>query len=149
MLDLWQNDTNVIAAPQPGEAKDLPATFGDTFEAAWNAGRLFSQSVAGDNARMAALQDHIDDIKDKTGKDLNSSIDFSGFNDPGVGFIPPTASMLLPQVNEEAKKLGQPELSDDDLEQAAIKKSRDAVGGDGAMAGREQTFGGRVGSFLG
>lgn len=148
MLDLWQGDKT--GAFEPGEElPDLPATFGETFDAAWQEGRLFGQSTSGETARLEALQDHIDDLSARTGKDVNQSIDFSGFNVPGVGFVPPPAQALLPQVNEAAKKLGQPELSPDQLEENAVAKSREAEGAYAAMGERERTTGGGLGLFLG
>lgn len=149
MLDLWQNDTAVTAAPQPTEGKDLPATFGEGFDAAWNEGRLFATSIAGENARMSALQDHIDNLSQTTGKDINQQIDFSSFNVPGVGFVPPGANELLPQVNAAAAKLGQPELSSDDLEQRAVEKSRAAQSAYADFAGREHGPGAGLGALIG
>jgi len=150
MLDLWQNDQSIADQDAVrNSAPDLPSTFGEGFDAAWNEGRLFSQSVAGENARMDALQDHIDTIKGATGKDVGQSIDWSQFSAPGVGMVPPTASMLLPQVNDAAQKLGQPTLSDDDLQQRAVEKSRAAQSAYAAFDAREKGSGAGLGEFLG
>lgn len=148
MLDLWQDDMTP-AAPQPNEGTELPATFAQGVEADWNEGLLFAQSIAGETARMDALQDHIDDIRQRTGRDINQSVDLSGYDVPGVGMVPPTADMLLPQVNAAAAKIGQPQISADDLEQRAVAKSREAQSAYAAFQGREQTLGSRIGSFLG
>jgi hypothetical protein len=149
MLDLWQGASTQHTFDPATESPDLPATFGEGFDAAWNEGRLFTQSIAGENARWDALQDHIDDLNRRTGKDINQQIDLSGFDVPGVGFVPPSAHDVLPQVNAAAQKLGQPELSPDDLEQRAVEKSRAAETAYGAMAAREKAPGGGLGMFLG
>jgi len=36
MLDLWQNDAQATAPPQPNEAPDVPADFGDRFAGEWD-----------------------------------------------------------------------------------------------------------------
>lgn len=149
MLDLWQNDQNNSAAPQTGEGHDLPATFGEGFEASWNEGQLFSQSVAGENSRLAALGDYLDEVKSKTGADIASQLDY------GSSDTPISSRLLLNQTNDQIDKINKARglnidpLSDDDLEQRAVAKSRNAVAASAAMGDREQTFGSRAGSFLG
>lgn len=145
MLDLWQNDAGITAQQvSPNEGHDLPATFSEGFDAAWEEGRLFAQSVAGENARLSALDDHVRDLQDKTGNNVAASIDWSA-----AAYGVPAAADLLDQVNTEAKKLGQPELSQEDLEQKAVEKSRAAETRYAALGAREQTFGSRVGSLAG
>src|SRR5580765_7024191 len=76
-LDMFQQsqaDTNAYV--QRNNAPRLPATFGDAFEAAWNENRLFGQSLAGVNARHAAIGDYLDELKRKTGEDVEMPADF-------------------------------------------------------------------------
>jgi hypothetical protein len=144
-LDLYQQDARDATAMQPGEKTQLPATFSEGFEAAWNEGRLFRQSVSGETARQQALQDHIDDVRRRTGHDLAKDIDYSG---SAEGYAL-TADMLREQVNAAARKVGQPELDAGALDQAAIAKSRVAQADYASMAGREKTGGGTAGFVLG
>lgn len=145
MLDLWTNSQDAAAAPQPQEAKDLPATFGEAFDAAWSSGELFSQSTAHENARMEALGDHVADIERKTGKNVAADIDYSGMAMGGA--LP--ADTMRELINDQAAKVGQPPLSSDDLEAAAAARSKRALADYQAIAQREKTFGGKVGIVAG
>ena len=142
---LWQDTDQSIATAADRSGRDLPSTFGENFEASWNEGRLFTQSLAGDNARMAALQDHIDNVKATTGKDLASQIDWASLAQADTI----TADMLRDQVNAAADKMDVPQVSADDIEKAAVEKSRAAGTAYAAMAAREKGPGGGLGEFLG
>lgn len=139
---LWQDKTSL--APQSGEAPDPPVEFGEGIQAAWDDGRLFLQSLAGENARTDALQDHLDDVKAKTGKDLSEGIDWVAMAQANV-----SAEDLREQTNAKAREVGVPELSNDELEKAAVQKSEAAQTRYAAVAARERTFGGGLGLFLG
>lgn len=148
---LWQDEQQSIDYAAQNSAPDMPATFGEGFDAAWNEGRLFAQSISGENARLDALNDYLADIKDKTGNDIAAGLQYG--DSTGTQF---PASVLLDQANAKLAKieesypdLGIKPMSADDLEQAAVAKSRAAQTRYAAFAGREQTFGSRLGSFLG
>lgn len=134
-LDIYQNDRAEDDKIALNEGKDLPPTAGEAFEAAWNYGRLFSQSVAGENARQEALQDYIDEVKQQTGKDPAASMDWSAMN-MGVGSSGMPADML-DQLNGAVQKINAgrppdqavPTLSDEDLQNRIEQKSRAAVAG--------------------
>jgi hypothetical protein len=140
-MGIWLSDP-IPTAPQQGEGTRLPATFGEGFTASWDEGRLFSQSIAGENARMDALGDHLQNLEQKTGKSISAQV----WSELGPAIAAsggaPDSSLLLDQINAAAKKAGQPELSSDKLEQAAVEKSRASETAYAAMAGRERTFGG-------
>jgi hypothetical protein len=144
-LDLNQGDQAIAARPQPNEQVRLPATFGEGFEASWRENQLFGQSVSGETARQQALSDHIDDVRQRTGVDLAKDIDWSGASFGGAL----TADMLRETINATARKAGQPELSADDLDQAAVAKSRAARSDYALMAAREKASGGGAGFLLG
>lgn len=149
-LDLFQNDRNdQMAFAGRSAATELPSTFSQNFDVAWNENQLFSQSIAGENSRMVALQDHLDEIRQKTGNDIGANIDY-GIDAPGVGPIGGyPATDLLRQVNTEAEKIGAPTLSADDLEQRAIAKSRAARADYADINSREKTLGGKFGNLAG
>lgn len=131
-LDLYQNDQREALRVQPNEGHDLPATFGESFHAAWDNGRLFEQSNAHENARMEALQDYLGSIKDKTGVDVSPQMDWT-MDTPGVGAVPSGSASLLGQANAAVGKIkaSRPDLDLDPLDEpgldkAAIEKSRAA-----------------------
>lgn len=149
-LDLYQSDNAAAMGPQPGERGDLPATFGESFEAAWNYGRLFSQSLAGETARLDALGDYVDEAQRETGRDLTQGIDWSGMAFGGAA----TADMMLGQVNGEIDKANRDKPPDqifqpidqDGLEQRAVAKSQAAARALQAVTEREHSS---LGTFLG
>lgn len=148
MLDLWQNDQARALAPQPGEATQFPATFGEGFDAAWNEGRLFSQSVANENSSMEALGDYLDEVKQKTGKDI--PLDYGdGENAPSASALWMQANDAVGQMKAKDPALDIAPLSMDEIQQRAIAKSRGAVQQAADVTGREMTTGGRVGFMLG
>jgi hypothetical protein len=155
-LDLYSKDQAADAAIRPNEGRQIPAGFSDAFGASWSEGQLFGQSVSGENARSAALGDYLDEVKQKTGKDIGPGIDY-GVSAPGVGPVGGfTASQQLPQVNAAVQKLRAENpnlqidpLDDDALEKRAVAKSQAARGDYTEMSNREKTLGGSVGMFAG
>lgn len=140
MLDLWQQNTGVAAQPQPTEGHDLPAGFGDTFDAAWHEGQLFSSSVSGFNARNAALNDYVSDIQRRTGKQLELN--------------PEGGADLWAQANQQAADLKAKGFDVEPLADEEIDRRTAAIAGQArqdyqAMAGREKTFGGKLGMLAG
>lgn len=73
LLDLNQSDQERWARPKPNEGARLPASDSEGFEAAWNEGRLFSQSSANANAQVRAIGDYVDEVRRKTGTDLTDA----------------------------------------------------------------------------
>lgn len=149
-LDLYQADQREALRPTPNEGHDLPATFGESFEAAWNHGRLFEQSTARENARIAALQDHLDEIKQKTGVDLADKLDWTA-DVTGVGPIPLPSTAIVQQMNTEIEKSGRSDiapLDDEELDRRAVAKSRQSGADLAQIAAREHSgFGLLAGSL--
>lgn len=148
MLDLFQQDAAVSLAPRPEERPSLPVGFGEAFGAALSEQRLFGQSIAGQNSRMAALGDFLDEVHARTGQRL------------AVGPQPGEDGTLVfdgwGQANEELRKAKDRDpsfpfgpLSDEEIEQRAISKSRAARERSAEIGAREQTLGGRIGGALG
>jgi len=121
-------------------APELPSTFSDNFNDAWNRGFLTAQSVSGTNRKIEARSQLVDDAIAKTGdRTLASFIsptgddsDFEGFNrrlaELGAGVEPLTAEAIQARADD----IGVRQLSD----------SR-------SLGQRERTFGGAVGQFAG
>lgn len=145
-LDMFgQAQADTDAFVRQHNAPQLPTNFTDTFAAAWNENRLFGQSVAGQNARMAAFGDYLDDVTRRTGE---------RFADAPWELQDPR--LLMPFVNDKIAKLNaaNPDLkieplTDDDLDRRAVAKSKMARADLAEMSSREKTLGGSFGEFLG
>lgn len=142
-LDLYERDQRADAAIQPQEGRDLPAEFTDAFSASWSNGYLFGQSVAGQNARHAAMVDYVTSIEKQTGKKIPIPTEPEGQRDPWAYLKGQVAKLKesFPDIDDPP--------SDDELEQRAIRKSQNARGEYAAMAAREKTLGGSIGFGLG
>lgn len=143
MLDLWQQDQDVASRPQPNEGRDLPATFGETFDAAWSEGRLFSDNLAHYNARSKAIDDYIAEVKGAGG---NVDVELANKQNISGEY---TDDDRLEAANAAASKVKVNPLSDDDLERRMVAEAAKARQNYAQMAGREKTFGGKVGMVLG
>lgn len=143
MLDLWQNNTAVAAQPQPGEARDLPATFGESFSAAWQNGRLFSDTLAHGNAQAAGFDQYLEDVKNASGEDIRRQV----YADAD----PLTAARNIVGKMKAANPglMTIPDLTDDELDHRAIVASQQARERYMQIAQREKAAGGGVGQFLG
>lgn len=136
MLDLWQNEHANRLAPAANEGTQLPATFGESFDAAWSQGEMFSQSLAGNNARLSALDDYLHEIKDKTGQDI--ALDY-GEGAPSANLLWMQANDAVRGLKEKNPSLDLSPLSDDEIEQRAVAKSRAAIEGARDMQAREHS----------
>lgn len=143
MFGQTQADTNAYV--QRNNAPRLPATFSDTFDAAWNENRLFGQSIAGTNARAAAMGDYLDEVTKRTGQ---------RFDDLPAELGSP--SLLLPFINDKVAKLNAADpslnidpLTDEGLDQRAVAKSKQARTDFQDVQAREKTLGGSLGSLAG
>lgn len=143
-LDLFRKDaSDQIALAARSSATELPATFSEGFETSWRESRLFGQSIAESTARDAAILDHIDEMSTKLGRNIGAELVYP--TEPTL-FLGDT---LLPQVNDIASKSGLPPLTDDQINERAIAKSRAARADAATLARREKTIGGTVGVFAG
>lgn len=142
---MYQGDQAQQLKIKPTEGTQRPVEMGEAIDTAWNNASLWSQSTQGENARMAALQDHIDAVQQKTGKNVGAQIDWSGMGMGGAM----TADMMLDQVNSISAKDNGPQIDSDQLQKNAIAKSQQAHAEFEAMQGREKTTGGRLGMVVG
>lgn len=143
MLDLWQRDTAVTAPPQPEEGRDLPATFADTFSAAWSEGQLFSDSTAQANAQRAALDGYLGDVHQASGEDISKQV--YGDADP----LAATRAIVAKMKAENPGLMTVPDLTDNELDRRAALLSGQALANYQRRAAGEKTFGGRLGMMLG
>lgn len=141
-LDLNQRDQAVALQPQPNEGHDLPATFGETFDAAWSQGQLFGQSIAHNNARDAAVEDYIAGLNKRSGTNFDALMPDGGLDMDGL-------KAHVEKLRAERPDLNLDPLTDDAIEQMAVEKSRAAQSAYEQMARREKTFGGQVGMLAG
>ena len=102
-MDLYEKDAATALQPQPNEAHSLPATGEAAFGAAWNEAKLFSQSVAGANARASVLQDYISEIRQKTGTDLSKEL---------MAHRPPAIARLPRLQDHGTKRIGEKHMED-------------------------------------
>jgi len=150
-LDLFQGDANAaIARAATASAPDMPSGFTENFEAAWNAGRLFNQSIARSNARAAVLADYLSEIKEKTGNDLSKEFvpDLAGGGQTGVTDFE-TANEKVAKLKEKFPDLDLEPLSDEEIDKRAVGKSREAMADYTRLAQREKTWGGTAGFIAG
>lgn len=152
MLDLWQQEAQTAAQPSPEEGRDLPAGFGESFDAAWSSGQLFSSTLAQQNARNAALDGYAGQVKDAGGDVIGEMNRQTTLTPDGLAIEPDRLQVIngvLAGLKAKDPSIGLQPLTEDDLQAKTVAASRAAVQANAAMAGREQTFGSRVGSFLG
>jgi hypothetical protein len=120
MLDLWSQNADQSALDIARTSADkLPAGFGESFSAAWDEGRLFSDSVAHGNAQMAAFGDYLDEAKQAFGKDISKEV-YSRTD------LIPAANDAVAKLKAENLEVNFPDLTPDELDRRAIAKSRAA-----------------------
>jgi hypothetical protein len=153
MLDLWENDAQATAAPQPGEATDVPASFGEKFAGEWAYSKAVSGAFADANARNSALSSFVDQIKQAGGGD---AFDAAYAAYPGNFDAMLTTSDTLDVANGVVAQLRQKNpslelqpLTDDELNRRALSLQQGAQATYGDLQARGSTFGGMVGGFLG
>lgn len=139
---LWPNEDLSLNDAMQRSAKDLPATFGDTFDAAWHDAQLFGSSVAQGNAQMAGLESYIDDVKQISGEDISKEV-YSRID------LQQAAQDAVAKIRQTRPDLQIPDLTDDELNRRAVAASGEAHQAAEDMAGREKTFGGKIGGILG
>lgn len=142
-LDVFQNDETVALADASNRiAPDLPATFGDTFDAAVTSGIEWHNSVASQFAKEHALGDYIQNVRDMTGETL-----------PNPGYLIGGASLdefnAKQQALNEKYPINLQPLTPDDVEQMTARRMARAHDASAAMNSRERTWGGTAGGVLG
>jgi hypothetical protein len=166
MLDLWQNDAQATAPPQPNEAPDVPADFGDRFAGEWAYNRMVTGSTADENARNEALGSFVDQIKQAGGGDAfdaafvnrlgRTALASSNPLDVASGGGIPTsydtldvANGVIAQMQQANPTLALQPLTADELNRRAISLQQGAQATYADLQARGSTFGGKVGGFLG
>ncbi|MFK8251780.1 coiled-coil domain-containing protein [Ancylobacter terrae] len=143
-LDVFQRDEQAsLALARQHLAQDLPATFSESFDAAWRAGLEFGNSDAQARARIEGVQDFVDDVRKRTGVLLVNPA-LGG----GVAALEQMNAQLV-QLSVKHPDLGLHALTEEDIDRLGEGRSRDAREAAQRMAGREQTWGAVAGSLLG
>jgi hypothetical protein len=149
VLGLSPQSTNeTLASAQP--AQEFPAGFAESFDASWQEGRLFGQSISHANARSAALDDYVDQVRKAGGNvesELSKKINLNGEYDDFDRLE--AANAALASAKEKNSGITLQSMSDDGLENAAIAKSRAALERQRQIEQRGMTGYGRLGSVLG
>ena len=161
MLDQFQDAYDAMAAPQPGEGVDLPASFGQSFEDAWNNAQLAVSSIKAENARNQAISDYVDQIQ-AAGGDVNAA--YAKQLAEGTPVQDQMGSMAQPDLLDVAngvvakmqaaasaagKELPFQPLTGADIDNRAVQISQQAIGAHAAFAARVQGFAARAGEVLG
>ena len=142
-LDIFQNaNRDAIDEASRNIAPDLPATFGESFDAALTGALEYGNSTAYLMAREHTLRDHVQDIRTRTGAVLPN---------PGLVIGPSldTYNAKVRELNAGQPDLGLSELTEGDIDRMTLDRMRKARAGSVAMARREQSIGSQVGGFLG
>lgn len=143
-LDLFaSNIDDAVNYAARTSGAELPSTFSDNFNDAWNKGYLVNQSISGEIRKTAARSQMVDDAIAKTG---DQSFQQSG---EGGGFDTEAFNAKVAQ-----HKAAKPDIELSPISDEAVQARADEIGvrqlADSAhMAGRERTTGGAIGSFLG
>jgi hypothetical protein len=150
MLDLWQDNQAIAKQQQPGEGRELPATFGQTFDAAWGEGQMFSDSLAHINARSKAIDDYVNQVRNVGGnidEAMANRINISGELSYDDRFQAANTAAVKLKSADPTLAIGP--LSDEDLEQRAAAVSAKAREDYEAMRAREKSLGGKIGMAAG
>lgn len=154
MLDLFEQSTAAASAPSPTEGRDLPATLGESFSSAWATNELSTSSIKQQNARNQAIREFSDQVS-AAGGDVSGEYAKRLTVGPGEGLYEPdgldVANTALAKLKASGKnpRLWLDPMTEDDIGKRSVAISQEAIASGAAMQGREQTFGSRVGGFLG
>lgn len=143
-LDLFaSNIDDAVNYATRTSGAELPSTFSDNFNDAWNKGFLVNQSISGELRKLRAQGQMVDDAVAKTG---DRSFQQSG---EGGGFDMTAFNTSVARHNTERPDLQLPSMSPEEIQRRADEIGVSQLADSAHMAGRERTFGGSVGAFLG
>lgn len=147
-LDVFQqsSDEQIALAGRYSET-ELPAEFGEGFSTAWRDSRLFGQSIAGENARREALDDYAAQLSKRAGYDVTASFTLQPSDSSSV--ILDRLNGIAAELKSKSADFDVEPLSEQDLDQRAVTLSRGARSDYAALAAREKTLGGKIGTVLG
>lgn len=143
-LDLFSsNIDDAVKYAARVSAPELPSTFSDNINDAFNRGYLTSQSISGEIRKTTARGQIIDDAIAKTGDQSFGQLEqYGGFDQAGFN------------AKIAQHKAARPDLDIQPISDEAIQARADDIGvrqlaTSADLARRERTTGGAVGSFLG
>jgi len=141
---LWQSNTPL--SPQSNEGTQLPATFDETFDTAWRAGLLYTSGIVQSNARVAALDNYVDEVRRTTGQDIAAAAG-SDLQFPQLRMD--AARNAVSRLKQDRPDLQIPDLTDDELDRRAASIAGLSHEAFAEMSAREKTFGGKLGMLAG
>ncbi len=148
-LDMFQADRDeAVNYATRQSAPALPATFGDTFTAAWNEGMYFGQSVAGQNARKSAVSDLADEYFRRTGDDPERRMEAWG-ESQRYGSSVDYLNAKIAEQRQADPSFDMVPITDEEIERRAVAKGQQARSESAALGAREKTTGGTIGGYAG
>lgn len=162
MLDQFQNQYDKMAAPQPGEGTDLPPTFGESFQDAWQNGQMAVSGIKQANARSQAVNEYVDQIK-AAGGDVDAAyakqlaeagnLGEDQMGNPVQPDLLDVANGVVAKMKASADAPGktlpfQP-MTSGDIDNRAVQISQAAIGAHAATLAKPQTWGSWAGRVLG
>jgi hypothetical protein len=162
MLDMFQQDFDREAAPQANEGRDLPATFGESFQDAWSNGQLATSGIKQDNARTQAIQEYTDKINAASGGAVDAeyskqlaegsgitTVDAAGGGPDPLEVVNGVVAKMKAGADAAGKALPFTPMSSDDIDTRAAQISQQAIATNAAMQARPQTWGSWAGRTAG
>jgi hypothetical protein len=162
MLDMFADQFAAEAQPQANEGRDLPPTFGESFQDAWQNCQLATSGIKQSNARTQAVQEYTDKINAASGGAVDAeyskqlaegsgitTVDAAGGGPDPLEVANGVVAKLKASADAAGKELPFQAMTSDDIDNRAAQISGQAIAANAAMQARPQTLGSRVGGFLG
>lgn len=149
-LDLFaSNIDDAVSYAGRVSAPELPSTFSDNFNDAWNKGILTGQSISGQTRRAAARGELVDDAVKKTGDNSLGQLYMTQPGGDEVVFDEGAFNERLAKHRTSRPDLDLPPLTDEAIQARADDIGRRQLADSTSLAGRESTTGGTIGAVLG
>jgi hypothetical protein len=162
VLDMFQSSFDREAAPQANEGRDLPATFGESFQDAWSNGQLATSGIKQDNARTQAIQEYTDKINAASGGAVDAeyskqlaenqgltTVDASSGGPDPLEVANGVVAKLKAGADAAGRALPFTPMSSDDIDTRAAQISQQAIATNAAMQAKPQTWGSWAGKTAG
>jgi hypothetical protein len=157
MLDMFADDYAAAAAPRANEGALLPATFGESFQDAWQSGQDAVSSLKQENARNQAIGEYAEAVKGAGGdvdgeyqKEAATSGNLLWASPPDpLTVINNVVAKMKAQADAAGVDMPFTPLSEDDINDRAVQLSQQAIATQQRNLQRPQTLASRVGSLLG
>jgi hypothetical protein len=157
MLDMFADEYAAAAAPRANEGADLPATFGESFEDAWQSGQDAVSSLKQENARNQAIGEYAEAVKG-AGGDVDGEYQKEAATSGNLLWASPpdpltVVNNVVAKMKAQADAAGVPmpftPLTEDDINDRAVTLSQQAIATQQRNLQRPQTWASRAASLLG